>query len=80
MPPGEHVEHTSRRAHHYVRSLSLEFLYFVTEIGPADAGVACRPHVVAQSEDDLLDLRRRRRETEDDATEPQNRRFTEKVK
>lgn len=46
MAPGEHVEHTSWRAHHYVWGLRLELLYFITKIGPANAGMTCRPHVV----------------------------------
>lgn len=56
MSPGKHVKHTSWCAHHYVRSLSLELLDFTTEIGPSNAGMAGRPHVVTQSQNDLLDL------------------------
>lgn len=59
VSPGKHVEHTSWCANHYVRGLSLELLYFATEIGPSDAGMASCPHVVTQSQNDLLDLVRR---------------------
>lgn len=52
----KHVEYTSRCAHHYVGGLSLELLYFTTEIGPSNAGMAGCPHVVTQSQNDLLDL------------------------
>lgn len=56
VSPGKHVKHTSRCAHHYVRGLSLELLDLATEIGPSDAGMAGCPHVVTQSQNDLLDL------------------------
>lgn len=58
MSPVEHVKHTSWCAHHYVWGLSLKLLYFVAETGPANAGVACCPHVVTQSKNDFLDLMR----------------------
>lgn len=58
MPPCKHVKHTSWCAHHYVWGLRLELLYFITEIGPANTGVACCSHVVTQSKNYLLDLRR----------------------
>ena len=56
MSPVKHVVHTSWCAHHYVRGLSLELLYFTTEIGPSNAGMAGCPHVVTQSQNYLLDL------------------------
>lgn len=80
MSPREHVEHTSWCAHHYVWSLSLEFLYFITKIGPANAGMACCPHVVTESEDDFLDLWRWRQETEDNPEESHKTKFPMKVK
>lgn len=80
MPPGEHVEHTSRCAHNYVWSLSLEFLYFITKIGPANAGMACCPHVVTESEDDFLDLRRWWPEIEDNPEESHKIQLTVNVK
>lgn len=52
----KHVIHTSWCAYHYVRGLSLELLYFATEVCSPDAGMAGRPHVVTQSQNDLLDL------------------------
>lgn len=56
--PAKHVKHTSWCAHHYVRGLSLELLYFSTETGSANAGMAACPHVVTQGQNDLLDLMR----------------------
>lgn len=56
--PAKHVKHTSWCAHHYVRGLSLELLYFGTETGSANAGMAACPHVVTQGQNDLLDLMR----------------------
>lgn len=56
MSPVKHVIHTSWCAHHYVRGLSLELLYFATEIGPSDAGMAGCSHVVTKSQNYLLDL------------------------
>lgn len=56
MSPGKHVEHTSWCAHYYMWGLSLELLYFVAEVGPTNAGMACCPHVVTQSQNDFLDL------------------------
>ena len=61
MSPVQHVVNSSWCAHHYVRGLSLELLYFATEIGPSDAGMAGCPHVVTQSQNYLLDLIRRDR-------------------
>lgn len=59
VSPVKHVIHTSWCAHHYVRSLCLKLLYFATEIGSANAGMAGCPHVVTQSQNYLLDLIRR---------------------
>lgn len=56
MSPVEHVVHATRCAYNYVRSLSLELLYFTTKVGPSDAGMAGCPHVVAQGENYFLDL------------------------
>lgn len=63
MPPVEHVVHAAWSTHHYVRGLGLEFLNFTAEVSASDAGVAGRPHVVTQSQNDLLDLRRRETST-----------------
>lgn len=62
MSPVEHVVYTSWCAHHYVRGLSLELLYFTTEIGPSDAGMAGCSHVVSQSQNYFLDLNQERQE------------------
>lgn len=56
--PAKHVKHTSWCAHHYVWGLSLELLYFGTETGSTNAGMAACPHVVTQGQNDLLDLTR----------------------
>lgn len=58
VSPGKHVKHTSWCANHYVWGLSLELLYFIAEIGPANAGMARCSHVVTQSQNDFLDLMR----------------------
>lgn len=58
MSPGKHVKDTSWCANHYVWSFSLELMYFVADIGPTNAGMACCSHVVTQSQNNFLDLRR----------------------
>lgn len=57
MSPGKHVKDTSWCANHYVWSFSLELMYFVADIGPTDAGMACCSHVVTQSQNNFLDLK-----------------------
>lgn len=56
MSPVQHVKHTARCAHHYVRGFSLKLLNFTTEVGSSNTGVTRCSHVVTQSQDDLLDL------------------------
>lgn len=55
-PPVQHVEHTPRSPHDDVRRLRLKLLHLVAHVGAPDAGVARRTHVVAQGQDDLLNL------------------------
>lgn len=69
MSPVQHVVHTSWCAHHYVRGLGLQLLYFATEIGSSDTGMAGCTHVVTQSQNYLLDLiRGERNQTQKNTT------------
>lgn len=59
MSPGEHVIHTTWRAYNYMRGSSRKLMDFMTDIGPANAGMACCLHVVTQRQNNLLDLKKR---------------------
>ena len=51
----DHVEDSARSPHHDVLAV-VELPHVLLHGGPADAGVALRPHVVAQGHHHLLDL------------------------
>jgi hypothetical protein len=54
-PTVDHIEHTSWGTDNNVDAL-LELGHVLTNIGTADASVALDVHVIAESDNDLLDL------------------------
>ena len=58
VAPPDHIRHPARRSRHNVLSV-VEFADILADVGAADACVALHIHVVSQSHDHRLDLRRK---------------------
>lgn len=58
VSPVKHVKHPAWSPNHYVGGLGRQLLHLVADIGAPNAGVAGSPHVVSQSQNHLLDLKR----------------------
>lgn len=56
IPPVEHIKDTTRGSDYYVRSLCLQFLHLISDIGAPDASMAGGTHVVTQSQNHFLNL------------------------